>query len=93
MSHQASFSRVVIKVVKNIPSGETMSYGEVAKRAGFPRAARAVGSLMKSNHDKSVPCHRVICADGKVGQYNNGGERAKAALLRKEGYFTNHVSL
>jgi len=63
-----------------------MSYGEVAKHAGFPGAARAVGSLMKNNHDKGVPCHRVICADGAVGQYNNGGERAKAALLRKEAF-------
>lgn len=84
------FSCSVIKVVKNIPTGKTMSYGEVARRAGFPGAARAVGSLMKNNHDKDVPCHRVIRADGGVGQYNNGGERVKAALLQREAF--NEIS-
>ncbi|MCR4330892.1 MAG: MGMT family protein [Patescibacteria group bacterium] len=87
MSAQTLFSCSVINVVKNIPKGKTMSYGEVARRAGFPGAARAVGSLMKNNHDKGVPCHRVIRADGGVGQYNNGGEEVKAALLRKEAMF------
>jgi O6-methylguanine-DNA--protein-cysteine methyltransferase len=40
---------------------------------------------MKNNFDPSVPCHRVVRADGKVGDYNRGGERAKRRLLEKEG--------
>ena len=62
-----------------------MTYGQVATVAGHPGAARAVGTIMKGNFDKTVPCHRVIRADGKVGDYNRGGERAKKRLLEKEG--------
>ncbi len=68
-----------------IPKGKTMSYSEVAKRAGSPGAARAVGNIMANNFDKSVPCHRVICANGKIGRYNRGGESRKRSLLIKEG--------
>ncbi len=72
-------------MVRNIPRGKTLSYGEVAKRAGSPGAARAVGTLMKNNSLKSVPCHRVILANGKPGRYNGGGETRKRALLLGEG--------
>jgi O-6-methylguanine DNA methyltransferase len=75
----------VLDVVRGIPRGSTMSYGEVARQAGNPGAARAVGSFMKENHDPSVPCHRVIRADGSIGEYNRGGPRAKRARLVEEG--------
>lgn len=62
-----------------------MTYGAVAKLAGSPGAGRAVGSIMAGNYDPKVPCHRVIRSDGKIGAYNRGGEKAKKALLIKEG--------
>ena len=80
-----SFADCVRDIVRAIPKGKTMTYGEVAKRAGAPGAARAVGSVMKGNYDKTVPCHRVIRSDGKIGEYNRGGASAKRTLLVKEG--------
>lgn len=79
-----SFSKAVIRVVKAIPNGETRSYGQAAQLAGSPGAARAVGSLMRANLDPSVPCHRVIKANGRPGGYNRGGESIKARLLEEE---------
>lgn len=79
------FRESVIAVVRGIPRGETMSYAEVARRAGFPGAARAVGSLMKRNVDPAVPCHRVIRSDGRPGEYNRGGKKVKRELLEREG--------
>lgn len=79
------FAQKVRAVVRTIAKGKIMTYGEVAYTAGYPGAARAVGALMKENYDPTVPCHRVIRSDGKVGQYNRGGTTAKLALLRAEG--------
>lgn len=80
-----NFADDVYEVVRQIPRGQTMSYGEVAAAAGYPGAARAVGTLMAKNHDPSVPCHRVIRADGSLGAYNRGGPDEKRRLLIKEG--------
>lgn len=80
-----TFADQVRKVVRSIPKGSTMTYSAVAKLAGHPGAARAVGTIMANNFDKSVPCHRVIRSDGKIGEYNRGGTKAKGALLVKEG--------
>lgn len=80
-----SFSEKVKDVVSKIPKGQTMTYGQVARLAGSPGAARVVGSLMKANFDPTIPCHRVIRSDGKIGGYNRGGSSAKRALLEKEG--------
>ena len=79
-----TFADRVRDVVRAIPKGKTLSYGEVARLAGCPGAARAVGSVMKNNYDKTVPCHRVIRSDGRIGEYNRGGADAKRALLIKE---------
>jgi O-6-methylguanine DNA methyltransferase len=79
-----TFSEMVKEVVRKIPKGKTMSYAEVAKYAGSPGASRAVGSIMKANFDKTVPCHRVIRSDGKVGEYNRGGSAKKLILLKRE---------
>lgn len=81
-----TFKQRVQEIVRQIPKGKTMSYGEVAKYAGSPGASRAVGSIMKANYDKTVPCHRIIRSDGKVGEYNRGGPSKKLALLKKEGW-------
>ena len=78
------FKQRVLAVVRSIREGATLSYKEVALRAGHPGASRAVGMLMKHNQDPTVPCHRVIKSDGTIGGYNKGSEK-KRALLEKEG--------
>ena len=82
---ESSFAERVRSAVKQIPRGQTRSYGEVAKAIGRPGAARAVGTVMKNNYDPTVPCHRVIRSDGTIGAYNRGGPAKKRALLKAEG--------
>lgn len=79
-----TFSDQVKQIVKNIPKGKTMTYGQVATKAGNKNAARAVGMIMSKNFDPAIPCHRVIRSDGKVGDYNRGGVIAKTRILKKE---------
>ncbi len=81
-----SFSDLVRAVVRKKPKEGVLTYGQVAERAGNAKAARAVARVMSQNYDLTVPCHRVIRADGKVGEYNRGGEAAKRALLIAEGW-------
>jgi O-6-methylguanine DNA methyltransferase len=83
--HMKSFVEKVLDVVKKIPEGKVLSYGEVAKRAGNPKASRVVGNIMAENDDKTVPCHRVVRADGSIGMYNGLREKSKEAILKKEG--------
>lgn len=87
-----AFRALVITVVKKIPRGSVLTYGEVARRAGHIGAARAVGSLMKANHDPRVPCYRVVRADGRVGEYNRpGGSLSKWRRLQREGVDMTHL--
>lgn len=78
-----SFKDKVLKIVKGIPSGKTMTYKEVASLSGSPMAFRAVGNILNKNHDPSIPCHRVIRSDGLLGGYNRGRDK-KRELLEKE---------
>ncbi len=78
------FKAKVLAIVKAIPKGQTMTYGEVAKKAGSPLSARAVGALMKQNQDKRIPCHRVVASKG-LGGYNGLQGRSKRSILKKEG--------
>lgn len=80
-----TFVERVKDVVRAIPKGETRSYKSVAARAGNPNAARAVARIMSQNYDPTIPCHRVIRADGSLGGYNRGGLVAKKKLLHREG--------
>ena len=80
-----SFSEKVKAIVAKIPKGKTMTYKEVATKAGDPNASRAVGSVMKKNYDPKIPCHRVIRSDGIIGEYNRGGQTEKIRKLRAEG--------
>jgi methylated-DNA-[protein]-cysteine S-methyltransferase len=81
----SAFRRAVMEACQRIPPGQTCSYGELAERAGHPRAARAVGRVMATNpFPLIVPCHRVIGSDGGLHGYG-GGLDMKAALLRAEG--------
>lgn len=79
------FQRSVWDVMRSIPPGSTMSYGEIAAAVGKPRAARAVGSACGANPVPIVvPCHRVITADGGIGGFS-GELWRKEAMLRREG--------
>ena len=80
-----TFKEKVYAVVKKIPKGSVLTYKEVARKIGNPLAFRAVGNVLNKNHDKDVPCHRVIRSDGKIGGYNGGGE-FKIKRLIDEGY-------
>lgn len=84
-----TFKEKVLEVVRKIPRGKVLTYKEVAKKAGNEKASRVVGNLMKANYDKTVPCHRVIRSDGKIGDYNRGGSTKKLEILRKEGALLN----
>lgn len=78
-----TFAENVYDVVRKIPEGKTLTYGEVARRAGNPRAARAVGNILNKNYNPEIPCHRVIRSDGTTGGYNRG-ESKKQQLLKRE---------
>jgi O-6-methylguanine DNA methyltransferase len=78
------FYEKVYKVVAKIPKGKVLSYQEVARRAGSPRACRAVGNIMNRHNIKNLPCHRVIRSDGSVGGYRWGTKR-KIKRLQAEG--------
>lgn len=80
-----TFKEKVFKVVKGIKKGQVMTYKQVAAAAGSPRAYRGVGSILKTNYDPKIPCHRVIRSDGGMGGYNRGGHSKKLAILKKEG--------
>jgi O-6-methylguanine DNA methyltransferase len=82
---EKTFTEKVRDIVRLIPKGKTMTYGQVAAKAGNERASRVVGSVMKANYDPKIPCHRVIRSDGKIGDYNRGGTDAKRKLLQQEG--------
>lgn len=85
MKQEKTFTDKVRDIVRKIPRGKTMTYKEVAAKAGNPGAARIVGSVMKANYDPEIPCHRVLRSDGKIGDYNRGGSIAKLKLLKEEG--------
>ena len=82
---EISFADRVRAVVRKIPKGKTFTYKQVAAAAGNPGASRAVGTVMSHNFDPTVPCHRVIRSDGKIGNYNRGGSTKKREILKKEG--------
>lgn len=79
-----SFSIKVYNIVRKIPKGKVLTYKEVAKLAGNPKAFRAVGNILNKNSDPEIPCHRVIKSDGKIGGYNHG-QKEKIRLLKEEG--------
>jgi methylated-DNA-[protein]-cysteine S-methyltransferase len=79
------FQRKVWKALRDIPSGSTLSYADLARRIGEPRAVRAVGAANGANPVAViVPCHRVIGTDGTLTGYGGGLER-KQWLLAHEG--------
>jgi O-6-methylguanine DNA methyltransferase len=79
-----SFRRRVFSIVRAIPAGRVATYGDVARLAGAPRAARAVGNVMRTCGDPSIPCHRVTGANGALGGYGSS-PLLKRQLLIAEG--------
>ena len=87
-----AFDQAVLLAVRDVPWGQTVSYGEIARRVGAPRAARAVGGAVgRCPIDVLIPCHRVIAADGTLGGFGGDGavdrddalERKRLLLLRE----------
>jgi methylated-DNA-[protein]-cysteine S-methyltransferase len=90
MDNKTTFKDKVVGIVSGIKRGETITYKEVAKRAGNPQAARAVGNILNKHFKdciksgrKTTPCHRVVRTDGKIGGYARG-EKEKIRLLEIE---------
>jgi methylated-DNA-[protein]-cysteine S-methyltransferase len=79
------FKQAAWAALREVPAGETVSYGELAALAGRPRAARAGGGACATNPTALfVPCHRVVKSDGGIGGFGYRPE-LKAALLAREG--------
>jgi methylated-DNA-[protein]-cysteine S-methyltransferase len=92
LADRPAFDRAVLEAVRDIPWGRTASYGEIARRVGTPRAARAVGgAVARCPISVAIPCHRVIASDGTIGGYGGDGpvdravglERKRTLLLRE----------
>jgi O-6-methylguanine DNA methyltransferase len=88
----STFDRAVLAATRRIPTGQTRPYAWVAREAGRPGASRAVGTALARNPvPLLVPCHRVVRADGAVGDYLFG-TRPKERLLRAEGVDLDEVT-
>ena len=87
MSEGTAFQKKVWDEIDKIPSGEVITYAQIAKNIGHPKAARAVANACGANPNPIVvPCHRVIRSDGELGGYSgSGGIERKIELLREEG--------
>ena len=87
LSGHTPAQRAVYRAVATIPYGHTAAYGQVAMMAGFPRAARFVGTTMANNpYPVFIPCHRVIKSDGAIGGFGGGqiGTDLKRRMLALE---------
>jgi methylated-DNA-[protein]-cysteine S-methyltransferase len=80
------FNLQVYEIARKIPAGETLTYGDIAKRLGDVQLSRAVGQAMGQNPVPIVvPCHRVVAAGGKTGGFSApGGSRTKLKILAIE---------
>lgn len=88
LSRHTPGQQAVYRAVAGIPYGQTASYGQVAKMANLPRAARFVGTTMANNpYPVFIPCHRVIKSDGSIGGFGGGriGVDLKRRMLALEG--------
>ena len=87
MSEGTTFQQKVWCEIDKIPRGKVITYGQIAKNIGHPKAARAVANACGANPNPIVvPCHRVIRSDGELGGYSGpGGIKKKKELLENEG--------
>ena len=81
------FRQMVLELCRKVPYGKTATYADLARAAGKPAAARAVGGVMAHNPlPLVIPCHRILRSDGSLGGYSSrGGLNEKTRLLRLEG--------
>lgn len=87
---KTNFGQRVYAIASKIPVGKVATYGQLAKLAGSPRAARAVGMCMRNNTNRNlVPCHRVVASNGALTGYAFGGVDIKRKLLIQEGVSFN----
>ena len=85
-SGRTLFEKKVLRALSQVPPGKVVSYGELARGAGFPGAARAVGSVMRKNRLPIIlPCHRVLRAGGSLGNYSQGLSWKKRLLALEAG--------
>ncbi len=81
----SAFDLLVLRRTARIPFGKTVTYGEIAKGIGRPKASRAVGGALGRNPlPLIIPCHRVLTSQGKPGGFSGGGPAVKQWLLRFE---------
>ena len=82
-----AFQKSVWTELSKIKKGEVVSYKELARRIGKPKAVRAVANAVGANPlPVKIPCHRVVRSDGTIGGYSgSGGVKTKLKLLKKEG--------
>jgi O-6-methylguanine DNA methyltransferase len=79
------FQKRVLKAMMQIPYGKTVSYRELARKAGRATAARAVGTVCSTNDlPIIIPCHRVVASDGSLGGYSGGLEKKKWMLAMEQ---------
>jgi len=85
-SRFSDFALKVVKVCTEVSIGQRVTYSQLAKKAGFPKAVRAVGNVLAKNPlPLLIPCHRVIRADGKIGNFSApGGGKIKKKMLEHE---------
>ncbi len=76
-----SFQEKIYYIVKKIPRGQAMTYHQVARIAGSPRAFRAVGQALGKNYCPNIPCHRVVCSNGSLGGYNRGEGQKRSLTI------------
>ena len=80
----AAFAARVLRLVSRIPAGRVSTYGDLARLAGRPASARAVGRILAAGRAPGLPYHRVVASGGLLGGYG-GGAAIKIALLAAEG--------
>lgn len=86
MGKNLGFFQRVFEVVRKIPSGRVMTYGDVAKMIDTNKGAKKVGWALHANKDPNIPCHRVVFADGRLATgYAFGGAGKQRERLEQEG--------
>jgi methylated-DNA-[protein]-cysteine S-methyltransferase len=86
-SKYSKFQQKVYRAILKIPPGKVLTYSQVARLIGQPKAARAVGTALAKNQDAPlIPCHRVVGYNSMGGYSARGGIKRKLALLKKEGF-------
>lgn len=89
-----AFQQRVWHALREIPAGETVSYSEIARRIGSPKAVRAVaGACAANNLAVAIPCHRVVRTDGSLSGYAWGVERKRMLLEREAARVTSQEGL